>query len=268
MPMLRRRRRSRRSRRSSTRRRRVSSRAIRVFRNPRIRRFTRHVSAGRALGAFPNRKTVALRYIDEISLDAGSNTIAAVPFRIGGIQDPYQPFGGHQPMFHDIYSQIYEKYVVNYATIKMVALSTHIVNVATPNLVGGTNVGDNFYYNSNERACRMFIIKDSSTSDYPSNLNTLIEEGSKSLRWRYCPQTTNGTMPTVRMSAAPHKVLNLSPGDDTLKSLVSANPAAESYFICGVEGLGGNANPDNMKFQVIITYNVTYFDLKKNQAQN
>jgi len=259
---------SRRARRPYRRTRVRRSGAIRIRRNTRMRRFRRYISPGLTLGAFPQRKTVAIRYIDDLTLDASAGGIAKDIYNVTSVYDPYVAAGGHQPMFHDTYSLIYEKYKVNYATIRFVALSTHCVNTTSPSLFEGTNVTDTQYFAANERACRMFILKDSSTSDLPANLNTLIEEGARNLKWKYCPQTTNGSIPSVKMSCAPHKLLGLSRNDDQLNSLVSGNPPTACYFIVGVEGLGGGFNPDSMKFQVIITYNVTYYELKKNQSQN
>lgn len=263
---------SRRARRGFRTRRRITRRgyrgAIRIRRNPRIFRYNRYIGPGRTLGAFPPRKKVVLRYVQDITLNAADASTAVHVFRGGSLQDPDQSGTGHQPMFHDIYSQIYSKYKVNYSTIRMVALSTHIINTAFGNQVSGSTTSDTQYYASNERACRMFILKDLSTNDYPSNLDTLIEEGSRNLRWRYCPQTTSGRMPSVKNSMTPHKLLNLSKNDDTLNAAVTANPVAEAYYICGVEGLGGTYNPDSMQFQIIMTFNVTYFDLKKNQSEN
>jgi len=231
-------------------------------------RYSRFIAPGRALGAFPQKKTVALRYIDDLTLNAGSSTIASDIYRVNSVYDPYYSTGGHQPMFHDLYSQIYEKYHVNYATIKLVCLSNHIVNTTYGTQTEGTTTGDQQFYAANERACRMFILKDTSVNDIPTALNTLIEEGSRNFRWRYVPQNLSGKMSSVKMSCNPAKQLLLSKYDDQLNSVVNNNPTAEAYFIVGCEGLGGGINPDSLKFQVIITYNVTYYELKKNQSQN
>lgn len=246
----------------------LSTRRRKRFKRRSYRKYKRYSGWTRALGAFPQRKTVAIRYVQDLTLDAGNNSSAVNVFRVNSVYDPDYTGTGHQPMFHDVYSNIYEKYHVNYATIRMVALSTHIVNTTTPELAAGTNTGANQFYAVNERACRMWILRDSGVSDYPSNLDTLIEEGSTNFRWKYCPQTTNGRLPSVKMMCSPHKQLGLSKRDDTLNAIVTNNPGAEAYFICGVEGLGGSYNPDSMQFQVIITYNVTYYELKKNQTQN
>lgn len=219
------------------------------------------------LGNFPNTKTVALRYVENISLDGGSNTSSVNVFRANSIFDPNYTGTGHQPMFRDNYAAIYDEYRVNYATITMVALNTHCVNTTTAETLNGTNIGANQFYTSNERACRMFIIRDRSPSDYNTELDTLVEEGNANFVWRYCPQTMSGRMPTLRFGCWPHRLLNISKHDDSLKSIMASNPSGDAYFICGVTDLG-SGNPDSMSFQVIITYNVTFMNLIKNQTQN
>ena len=233
-----------------------------------FKRRSNKVSRFRApLGNFPNTKTVALRYVENVTLDGSASGTVVNVFRVNSIYDPNYTGAGHQPMFRDNYAAIYEQYRVNYATITMVALDTHVVNVATANQVSGTNVGDNFFYNQNQRACRMFIMRDRDPSDYNTELDTLVEEGNSNFVWKYCPQTTSGKMPTLRLGCWPHSLLNLSKKDDTLKSAQDNNPMASAYFICGVTDLG-SGNPDSMAFQFIITYNVTMSNLVKNQTQN
>jgi len=221
----------------------------------------------RPLGGFPTRRTTTLRYVENFTLNPGSETIATYVFRANSIFDPNYAFGGHQPMYMDNYSALYSKYKVNYATCTFIALDTHVVNTTTPNLVDGTNVGDNFFYNGNERAVRQFILVDNSPTDYPTKLNTLIEEGNPKLRWKFAPQTTSGRMHKVTKKAWPHKIQNLSYNDDSLSALTSANPSNQIFFICGVDSLGG-ANADEMNYQVIITYNVTFFDFIGGQSEN
>lgn len=232
------------------------------------KRYKARISRFRApLGNFPSTKTVALRYVETVAFDAVPDISIVNVFRVNNIFDPNYTGVGHQPMYRDNYATLYSRYRVNYATITMVALSTHAVNVATPNLVAGTNIGDNQYYNQNQRACRMFIVRDKTPTDYSSDIDTLIEEGNRDMVWRYCPQTTTAGMPTLRMQCWPHRLLNTDRKDSSLQADIAGGPANEAYFICGVADLG-SGNPDNMSFQFIITYNVTFTDLLKNQNQN
>lgn len=247
---------------------RASYRPLRIRRNPRLRRFQRYVPIGRTLGAFPQRKTVAIRYVENFTLDASSSANAVYAFRANSVFDPNFTGAGHQPMYHDLYSQIYDSYNVNYSTIRAVAMNTHAVNVVYSNDVAGTTVSQGQFYALNERAIRLWILRDVAANDYPSNVDTLVEEGSRNFKWKYCPQTTNGSMPSVKMACTPYKLLGLSKWDNSIQANVAGNPANSCFFVVGAANLGDGSNPDTISVQAIITYNVTYFDLKKNQTQN
>jgi len=245
-------------------RRRFGKRPIRRKRYGRTR-----VSRWKApLGNFPPINTVALRYVDTVALNASSTASAVNVFRANNIYDPDYTGTGHQPMYHDNYAAIYQKYRVNYATIAMVPMNTHAVNTTTPNQVNGTNIGDNHFFNSNEKACRIWIMRDETVNDYPSNINTLIETGNKNFVWRYCPQNTSQKMPILRMKVWPHTLMNIPKKDDRIGAFVGGSPSRECYFICGVSQIGDGSNPDAISCQFIITYNVTYTDPITNRNQD
>lgn len=232
-----------------------------TYRRKRIARIPRGPKKA-PLGGFPNTKTVALRYVTTQAINTSSSNTVRV-FRANSIFDPDFTGGGHQPMYRDQYALIYDDYRVNYATITMVAINTHIVNTAIPATLGATQ-----YYALNERACRMWIVRDIQTADYSNSLNTMIEAGNKNLVWRYCPQNTSGRMPTLRMGCWPHTLHNTMKKDADLNSPQDTNPQKEAYFICGVTDLGDGSDPDSMTFQFIITYNVTFFNPKMNMTEN
>jgi len=237
-----------------------------LYRSLRTRNFTSRSSRIQNIGGFPRSKTTVLRYVEDFSLNPGNGTSAVAIYRCNNLDDPTYAAGGHQPMFFDNYKALYGKYKVNYATITFVALSNHVVNTTIGDQVDGTTVSTTNIYAANERAARMFILNDPSASDYPNDLDNLIEEGNKNLRWKYAPQNTTGAMHKLRFRCYPHKLQNLSYKDSTLSSLTSSGPSNECYFICGVDSMP-NADADSMRYQVIITYNVTFFDFIGNQAQ-
>lgn len=215
------------------------------------------------LGMFPSRKQVVLRYVEDFTLNPGSASVATYIFRANSLFDPNYTSTGHQPMFFDTYASIYAGYKVRHSTITFICTDNHIVNAVQT--ASGTTTGQ--YYAANERAVRMFILRDASVNDYTSSLNTMIEEGNRNFTWKYAPQTTSMAMSKLRLRCWPHKQLNLSFNDNVLNAGTGENPSANAYFICGVDSLAG-ANADSMNFQVIITYHATFFDLKKNQSEN
>ena len=215
------------------------------------------------IGAFPNSKTVNLRYVEDFTLNPGVLGASVQVFSMNGLFDPNITGGGHQPMFFDNYTALYDSYRVNHATITFVAMDNHIVNQIQT--ASGTTSGQ--FYAANERAVRMFIVRDRTTTDYSSSLNTLIEEGNTNMVWRYCPQTTSPKQQLLRMSGWPRRILQVNSKSESTAGTTTSNPLNEAYFICGVDNYPAS-NADSMNFQVIITYNATFFDLKKNQTQN
>lgn len=227
----------------------------------------RFAKVKRPIGGFPIRKNTVLRYVEDFSLDPGDGSSAVNVFSTNNLYDPNYTGTGHQPMFFDNYSALYSKYKVNSATVTMVCLSNHIVNTTVADQVNGTTVSQTNLYNANERASRMFILMDQSPTDYPSDLDNLIEEGNAKLRWKFAPSNTSGRMHQVRFKALPHKLMNISFRDDSLSASTGGGPNNQIYAICGVDSMPGY-NGDAMRYQVIITYNVTFFDFKGNQTQN
>jgi len=224
----------------------------------------------RPIGGFPNSKTVSLRYVDNFALNPGTApSTANYVFRVNNLHDPDYTGVGHQPMYFDNYKAIYSRYRVNKATITFVALDTHAVNVYATNQTAGTTTSDTQYYAANERAVRMYVIRDVEVNDFTSGrgIDTLIEEGNTNFKWRYAPQTTSAVMPKIRMTAYPKTLLKCPYNDNQLTSETTAGPEKECYFICGVDSFP-NDNSDAMNFQVIITYSVTFSDLIKNQPIN
>lgn len=227
------------------------------------------------LGGFPREKRVVLRYVEDFTLNPGNASSAVYVFKPNSLFDPNHTSTGHQPMFHDNYAQLYKYYRVNYAVITFICCDNHKVNAAVGEgvLASGTGtITGAQYYASNEKAVRMFILKDYEVNDYPTKINTLIEEGSKNCVFKYAPQTTSATMQKLKMSISPAKFLNLPYKDDTLRGLnggtgTGSDPSNLVYFICGVDSMPG-CNADSMNFQAIITFNVTYFDFIFNQSEN
>ena len=216
------------------------------------------------IGAFPNTKTLNLRYVENFALNTGAATVATAVYSMNGLFDPSIAVGGHQPMFFDNYMAIYSRYRVNRAYISFIALDTHVT--PTSYQTGGNTTG--MYFGANERACRMFILKDPSSTDFNTSLNTMIEEGNTNLCWKFAPQTTSGKMHKLSMVGDARALLNCNKKDEELLGSSTSNPSNEAYFICGVDNMSNSSNSDSMNFQVIITYNVTFSNLIKNQTQN
>lgn len=244
------------------------SRFRRSRRSRRRRRAQYQVS--RALGGFPTSRSVKLRYVTYANLDASATGVATVVFRANHLFDPDYATGGHQPMWFDNYSAIYSRFRVNMATIEVTNVFNKIVNTAVPITTSGTYTGSDQFYIANERAVRMFVIRDASPTDFNTNIDNMIEVGNENFKWVWAPQNTSRRMTKLKYKVTPSKLLNVSRRDDILKKSVDGSDVdteGSVYFIVGVSSLDSTNNPSLTRVYVKITYYVTFMDIIENQAQ-
>ncbi len=77
------------------------------------------------IGALLNPKLkVKLRYVDTITIAVASAAINNHVFRANSIFDPDLTATGHQPLLHDTYATLYERYRVLSSTIKVTPITT------------------------------------------------------------------------------------------------------------------------------------------------
>jgi len=110
-------------------------RAVRRRKIYRIRKRRRKTGRKLILGGFPSKKLVRLRYVTEITLNAGQDLYARHNFCANGLYDPDISGVGHQPNNFDRWMTIYNHYTV---------LGSKIVARYTPNSAPSTNAGSYF----------------------------------------------------------------------------------------------------------------------------
>jgi len=222
-------------------------------------------------GGFTPVLVTKLKYIQYCDFDAGATTAAVNVFRINNPYDPDETGTGHQPMWWDTYSAIYSQVRVTKCTIKMTNVFSKISNVALGNSTLGTTDGTfTEKYFANERACRMFILRDESPTDYPNNLDIMIEQGNTNFTWKWVPQTTDSIMPMLKYTCVPHKQLDLDKKDG--RNAIQTNGSVPTdfrplYFICGISSIDSTNNPSNTRCMFEIDYEVEFYDRFNNQSQ-
>lgn len=214
-----------------------------------------------------DKVTTNLRYCTNISLNPQPEALTSVTniwqFCSNGLFDPDTTGFGHQPMYFDNYSALYQKYRVIRSSIHVTVVN-HFVNTATSTSTGTVTIQPNYSY-------RLFIANDGtsgSTTDFAANMEQMIEEGGPDIRWRFIAPSLNGTLPKLRHFVTPAKLKNLSPKDDSLEAVVTLNPAAATYWYVGIAAADGNTDPPAVYLYVTINYVVEFFDRKNVQAQN
>lgn len=209
------------------------------------------------------RMSTVLKYNDVISLDANAGTLGSTgsnmwQFCLNGLYDPDTTSTGHQPLFFDNYAALYSKYFVKYATITVTVIN-HFVNTSI--------AGPTFYVNN---AYKLFILKDAtnSSTEFPSNIQQVIEAGGSNIKWRFAGPSLTGKLPKLKMGCAPHKIACRGYRDDTLTAATNANPASAVYAYVGIAAADASSNPVAVSVDVRITYYVDFFDRIAAQAQN
>lgn len=224
-------------------------------------------------GSFPPLKRVKLKYVTQVSLNPSTSLNDYAVFRANSLYDPEYATGGHQPMWHDVYASVYDNYRVYFSKITVVPLNNHVVNVYATNQTSGTTTSDTQYYASNQRAVKLFIIRDRDYNDVGS-INSFIEEGNTNFKWRYVTQNMSPRLQRLSFVQSPPKLCNLPAKDDSMNLPFGSNPEditgkIPTYFIVGAASYdSGVSNPDAMSFEVTITYYCILNNLKKGQSAN
>jgi hypothetical protein len=74
----------------------------------------------KVLGGFPSEMKVTLKYVETISLDAPSGSLAAYQFDPRNLYDPNVTSTGHQPSNFDRWMQIYNRWTVTSTTFELI----------------------------------------------------------------------------------------------------------------------------------------------------
>jgi len=222
-------------------------------------------------GGFTPTLATKIKYIEYVDFDAGATTSAVYVFRANNPYDPNYTGTGHQPMWWDTYSNIYSQCRVTKSSITMTDLFNKIVNVAGLDATGGTTTGAFTHYGfANERSGRLFIIRDASPTDYPTDITTLIEQGATNFKTCWSPISVDNKMTQLSYTCVPSIQTDSSYKDSNLSMATSGTTPIdfkELYFICGVASLDYQNNPLTKRCMIEIDYDVEFFDRKTNQSQ-
>lgn len=232
------------------------------FRSARRRRFARIYRTPFQ----QDRQLAVLQYMQDISLNPTPNALGATganmwQFQANSLYDPDTTGVGHQPMYFDNFMEVYWRYRVNYAQITVTVVN-HSVNTATYNGTAVTTT-PNYSY-------KLFILRDStgSTSEYPTNMNQLLEEAGQQVKWRFVSPSLVGKLPKLFHSVSPHQIANKSFRDDSLAGTTGANPLQPVYFYVGITSADGVTDPPSVYLNVRIKYFCEFFDRRAIQPEN
>lgn len=83
---------------------------------------------------FPKQLEVVHKYVDEFTLTSTSGVMANYRFRATGMFDPNHTAAGHQPSYYDVFSEVYDHWIVTQALIELTILPP--TTASTPSAIG------------------------------------------------------------------------------------------------------------------------------------
>lgn len=211
------------------RRRRRTRKRRRTFKRRRFRRPTRKRRKRRVKLAPILRKSVLvkLRYVEEITMVPGTlGDFAYTTYRANSINDPTFAVGGHQPMGHDQYQNLYEIY--------------QVVGSKVTAKVNTKGTGNAVQY------CTIIKSEDSTLASAEIDINNRLESGIQTSRIKTIyPVGSGRSNASVMATFSNKKDLSLNALTHTTRAAFGANPVVPFYYhICvGALGIAPPAQP-------------------------
>lgn len=177
-----------------------------------------------------------LTYVEKFSLVVAS-PIAQYVFRGNSCFDPNYTGTGHQPLYFDQYSAIYNKYRVVGSSIRV-----DVVN------------------HSIDSAAHFAVFPSTDTQTFTS-MSQVMEQG-RARSPKIIPLSQFGPMPIVKTYCSSRKALGLTKiqmGDDTVEALIGQNPSQVWYWNIVTESTTSTVDIDQI-YVVKIVYYVQFFD--------
>lgn len=186
----------------------------------------------------PPSKLVRMRYVDQLSLNAGIGAIAGHTFRANSIFDPDQSGTGHQPMGHDQWTTFYNHYTVLGAKITVTFSNQH---TGDPMIVG------------------LFLNDDTSLA---SSAATSIIENAKGPITHLDAAGGQGCK-TISTTFSAKKFFRCNVKNRTdLKATFGTNPSEEAYFLVWTAAMNAASDPSVVYATVKIDYIVLLTERK------
>lgn len=192
---------------------------------------------------FPKSRLAKLRYVDQVRLEPGLASQLTHSFRANSLFDPDYSGVGHQPMYFDQFSALYNHYTVLGSKISIRVLPEESTMTAAPYDI---YVG---------------VLLDDDVASIPTG-TAMMEQ--KLCKWRYMPGITNGGtrarhLSTTYSAKKFHGVKDVV-DNDRLQAAITANPAEVAFFNVFAGSFQGN--PQTVSMIVTIEYIARFSELK------
>lgn len=190
-----------------------------------------------AIGGFPPRKKVTLRYCEKFNVTPGVST-NSYPYSMNGMFDPYLGTGGHQPLGFDQMMAVYQQYCV-------------IACKATAQV----------FNESNSHACWIGWKLNQSTTTISNTLDILAEKPD--FVYRMVGQdNSEGNGVSISTAVAPLKWLNKDWQEGTVHGTDGTNPAEQLVGHFTFAKFNSDAGQEGMEIMITIEYTAVFWDVK------
>jgi len=185
-----------------------------TFRRKTNTKFKTNVSVGKG---FPKKMTMTHKYCELITLVANTGAVAKHLFSCNGLFDPNTTGSGHQPMYYDQMSLVYNHYTVIGSKIKISCVN-----------VNGPSVSPAFWVSLAQN--------DDSTVTY-QNLATQAEQSDGQTRLSPAGATS---LPRMTSKWSAKKTFGGSVlANDNLQGSVGTNPAEQTFWVLCTQAVDG-----------------------------
>jgi len=185
---------------------------------------------------FADSLYVRLKYAETVQMNSGSAHYYTYAYRGNSLFDPNYTGAGHQPMYFDQYSAIYNRYRVMGCAIKINAI------------------------NVSNSAAAYLIIQSGTDTSLPTDVTQLLEQ-SRAHITRTIPVASRYPV-AIKSYVSTRKACGLNKKqifDEDFSALVTANPAQLWYHNIMVQSVDGLTYP-NVQLMVTLTYYCQFFD--------
>jgi len=189
------------------------------------------------VNGFPEVLRTSLRYQDQYTLTSSSGSAGVWLFRLNSLFDPDLTGVGHQPLYYDQLTGIYQYYRVRSTRMHVTFLPlTDDTELTT---TGPYEVG----------------VSANSTSTFSTTLNTLAEQNNSKVA--LLPRDKSAQPVSITTTYFPQRDLGVSFKDDTVSSVIGSSPTA-TYYGC-IFAADLNLTSGSVKAVVTLTFDAEFF---------
>jgi len=196
-----------------------------------------YVPVAGPVNGFPEVLRTSLRYQDQYTLTSSSGSAAQWLFRLNSLFDPDLTGVGHQPLYFDQLSGIYQYYRIRSTRMHVTFLPLTDDTELTTTGPYEVGVGAN------------------STSTFSSTLNTVAEQNNSKVA--LLPRDKSAQPVSLTLTYQPKRDLGVAFTDDTVSASIGGSPAATYYGAIFAADL--NLTSGAVKAVVTLTFDAEFF---------